>query len=87
MINSWTLLIVKATDNKHVSKLFNLTPLLIANILQKAACKNSKTYKSYDYFKMVYKHDAENDVAKTSQLCQNGVFFSKNMFKKLHLRL
>ena len=32
MINSWTLLIVKTTDNNHVSKLFNLTTLLIANI-------------------------------------------------------
>jgi len=45
MINSWTLLIVKTTDNKHVSKLFNLTPLLIANIQQKAACKYSKKIK------------------------------------------
>ena len=32
MINSWTLLLVKTTDNEHVLKLFNLTPLLIANI-------------------------------------------------------
>ena len=32
MINSWSLLIVKTTDNNHVSKLFNLNTLLIANI-------------------------------------------------------
>ena len=63
MINSWTFLIVKATDNNHVSKLFNLTPLHMI----KTACKNSKKYKSYDYFKMAYKHDAEHDVAKISQ--------------------
>ena len=34
----------------------------------KTACKNYKKYKSYDYFKKAYKHDAEHDVAKkTSQ--------------------
>jgi len=32
MINSWTLLIVKTTDDKHVSRLFYLTLLLIAHI-------------------------------------------------------
>ena len=67
MINSWTLFIVKATVNEHVKKLYDLTPLLISNIWFKAACKNSEKYKSYDYFKMAYKHDAEHDVAKTSQ--------------------
>ena len=68
MLNSWTLLIVNTTDNKHVSKLFYLNHLLISNIRYNAACKISKTYTRFDYFKMAYKHDAEHDVAKkTSQ--------------------
>ena len=32
MINSWTLLIVKAKDDKHVLKLHNLTPKPFPNI-------------------------------------------------------
>ena len=85
MINSWTLLIVKAIDNKHVIIIYILTSLPFANILQKTSCKNSEKYKSYNYLKKAYKHNAEHDVAKTLQflgffLCQYGVFFSKDMF-------
>jgi len=58
------LFIVKAIVNEHVKKIYDLTPLLIPNIWYKAACKNAEKYKSYDYFKMAYKHDAEHDVAK-----------------------
>jgi len=40
-------------------------PLPIPNIIMiKTACIKSEIYKSYDYFKMTHKHDAEHDVAK-----------------------
>jgi len=52
----------------------------------KTACKNSEKYKSTDYFKMAYKHDAEHDAAKNvtvlGVLYRYVVFFSKKMFLK-----
>jgi len=50
--------------------LYILTPLPFPNILLKTACRNSKQYNSYDYSKKAYKHDAEHDVAKTSQFLE-----------------
>jgi len=45
MINSWTLLIVKAIDNKHVQILYFLTSLTFPNILQKHHVKILKNTK------------------------------------------
>jgi len=58
--------------------------LFYSNHMLKTAWKKSEKYKSYDYFEMAYKHDAEHDVAMERHNCEgfyfNVVFLSKVMF-------
>jgi len=51
MIHMFKVCLFNSTFSKHIIK---------------TACKISEQYKSYDYFKKAYKHDAEHDVAKMS---------------------
>ena len=83
MINAWTLHIIKTIDNKQVKKLFNFTPLLIPNIWLKAAFKESKKYKSYDYFRMAYKDDAEHDFAKNVPILTGFDLNTECLFLKI----
>ena len=68
MINMFkTVYLNSSTFSKHVIK---------------TACKNYENYKSYDYFKKAYKHDAEHDVAKNVTILRifnvNTECFSQN---------
>ena len=48
----------------NMFKIVYFNSSIFSKHMLKTACKKYKKYKSYDYFKKAYKHDAEHDVAK-----------------------